>query len=193
MDISPPPSRQPIPPHARRVFRGVIFDVYQWEQPAYDGTVKLFEKLKRPDTAVVIPVTAEGKIIVSRQEQPGKIPFVGCLGGRVDAGENALEAARRELLEESGFVSDDWTLFDAVQPTSKIEWVVYTFIARNCKKIAEQALDGAEKIELSLVDFDEFTGIVTDEHFGEQEIKIRFLEARNDPEKIELLRKKILG
>src|ERR1700745_3312240 len=127
MEIKRPESKQPIPPDAKRVFKGVIFDAYQWEQPQYDGSVKTFEKLKRPDTVVVIAVTPENKILISHQEQPGKPAFIGLLGGRVDEGEEPLAAAKRELLEESGYESQDWDLFFAVQPVSKIEWGVYCF------------------------------------------------------------------
>ncbi len=31
MKIERPQPKQPIPEHAKRVFRGVIFDVYQWD------------------------------------------------------------------------------------------------------------------------------------------------------------------
>src|SRR3989344_5648153 len=57
-------------------------------------------------------------------------------------------------------------LFDAIQPVSKIEWAIYTFIAKGCKKIAEQNLDGAEKIELKFITFDEFIDLaVNDKKF----------------------------
>ncbi len=58
MKIIRPESKQPMPANAKRVFKGVVFDTYQWEQDMYDGTKKTFEKLKRPDTVVVFPVSA---------------------------------------------------------------------------------------------------------------------------------------
>ncbi len=87
-----------MPENAKRVYKGVIFDTYQWEVEGYDGSKKIFEKVKRADTVMEIAVTEEGKIILSKQEQPGRSPFIGCLGGRVDEGERPLEAAKRELL-----------------------------------------------------------------------------------------------
>lgn len=193
MKIERPKSKQPLPENAKLVFKGVMFDTYQWEVDGYDGSKRLFEKLKRPDTAMVIPITEDGKIIIALQEQPNKPPFIGAIGGRVDEGEDVLEAAKRELLEESGYVAKEWILFDAVQPVSKIEWAVYTFIAKGCKKIAEQNLDGAEKIELKFVSFDEFINLaVNDDKFGD-EFKIRILEAKLQPKKMEELKKLILG
>ena len=70
MNIERPKSNQPIPPDAKKVFSGVLFDVYQWEQKMFDGSVATFEKLKRPDTVVVFPVLPNGRIILTEQEQP---------------------------------------------------------------------------------------------------------------------------
>ena len=82
-----------------------------------------------------------------------------------DEGEKPLESAKRELLEESGLTSDDWELFSVYEPVSKIEWKFYTFIARNCKKVAKPHLDPGEKIKTKKVSFDEFLKIVDSEKF----------------------------
>src|SRR6266567_4147904 len=103
MNIEKPKSRQPIPENAKKVFEGEIFDVFQWEQEMFDGSRKTFEKVERPDTANIIAFTEDGKVIILDQEQPGKDKFVSLPGGRIDEGENPLEAAKRELLEETGF------------------------------------------------------------------------------------------
>ena len=192
MQISRPISRKPLPANARRVFQGVIFDVYQWEVDGYDGKKMIFEKVKRPDTVVVFPVTEDGKIVLIFEEQPGTRPALGTVGGRVDEGEDILDAAKRELLEETGYEASEWLLFDAVQPASKIEWAVYTFIARGCKKVAAQNLDGGEKIQLRVVDFDQFVELGCSE-FAESEMRIKLLEARLDPEKMRQIREVMLG
>jgi len=189
MEINRPKSKQPIPDNAKKVFGGVLFDVYQWEQELFDGTKTLFEKLKRPDTVVVFPVLDDGKIILTEQEQPGKEPFIGATGGRVDEGEDILEAAKRELLEESGYEASEFVLWDAQHPTSKIDWVVYTFIAKGLKKVAYMNLDAGEKIALKLVDLDEFIEIAINKNFVEKEIVPKLYEAKLYPEKKEELKK----
>jgi len=189
MQIPKPKSSQPIPEHAKMVFKGVIFDVYQWEQELYDGSKVIFEKLKRPDTVVVFPVLPDGKIILTEQEQPGKAPFIGATGGRVDEGEDVLEAAKRELLEESGYEAEEYILWNSQHPTSKIDWVVYTFIAKGLKKVADLNLDGGEKITLKPVTFDEFIDLAGNNKFAEKEIIFKLFEAKLYPEKKEELRK----
>jgi ADP-ribose pyrophosphatase len=185
MEIKRPQSKQPIPSNAKKVFKGIMFDVYQWEQELFDGTKTIFEKLKRPDTVVVFPVLPDGKIILTKQEQPGKIPFIGATGGRVDQGEDILAAAKRELLEESGYEAEEFFLWEARHPTSKIDWVVYTFIAKGLKKVSDLNLDAGEKIELLPMTLDELIEVATDEdtYFAEQEIVVKLMQGKYDEKK----------
>lgn len=103
MEIPRPKSKQPIPDHAKKVFSGVLFDTYQWEQKMYDGSTAVFEKLKRPDTVVVFPVLGDGTVVLTEQEQPGKEPFIGAAGGRVDEGETIFRRWR-ENTAKAGYL-----------------------------------------------------------------------------------------
>jgi len=191
MDIERPKSRQPIPDHAKRVFKGVIFDVYQWEQEMYDGARTIFEKVKRTDVVVVFPVLPDGKIILTEQEQPGSEPFIGATGGRIDKGEDILDAAKRELREESGYEAEEFILWDAQQPMNKVDWAVYTFIAKGLKKVGDMCLDGGEKIKLFSATLDELIDLATsseDRKFGEKEIIYKLFRAKLDPKKYEELK-----
>ncbi len=189
MKIERPKSNQPMPEHAKLVFKGEIFDVYQWEQECFDGSKAIYEKLKRPDTVIVYGVLPDGKILLSDQEQPGKDIFVGAIGGRIDPGEEVLDAAKRELLEETGYVAEKYVLWDARHPTSKIDWVVFTFIAKGLKEVASQELDPGERIKLRPVTFEELIEICASDDFRETEMKPRFIEAKHDPVKREELRR----
>ena len=190
MDIERPETSQPLPPGAKKVFQGEIFEVYQWEQKLFDGSTATFEKLKRSDTTSIIPITTDGKILLCAQEQPGKTPFTGVPGGRLEPGEDPLEGARRELREETGYDSDDIALWYAFQPTSKLDWAIYVFIARNCRKIGAQNLDPGEKIELKPLGFEEFIDAASqDESFLEIDVALRLARAKNDPAKMAKIKK----
>jgi len=144
-----------LPPQAKLIFKGQIFDVYQWEQELFDGSKAIFEMIKRPNTVQIIP-TSDEKIFLLEEEQPTKGRYHSLIGGRQDERETPLECAKRELLEESGMVSDNWEMLFTYDPYSKIDWTIYVFVARNCKKIQEQNLDAGEKIQVQIATFDEF-------------------------------------
>lgn len=192
MKIDRPASIQPMPPDAKHVFKGIVFDVYQWEHKLFDGTTATFEKVKRADTVVILPVTADKRIIMLDQEQPGRPPFTSFPAGRVEEGEAPDGAALRELQEETGYVPAELDLWYAIQPTSKIDWAIFVFVARGCRPEAEQKLDGGEKITMRLMSFEEIMATMTDVYPFNDEMALRFLKAKHDPAKMAEL-KKILG
>lgn len=184
-----PPARQPLPPNAKKVFDGVIFEVHQWEQELYDGTTATFERAKRDDTVTVIPVLPDGQILLIEQEQPTLEPYVSAPGGRVDPGEDALDAAKRELLEETGYEAAEWALIDAHQPAAKIDWAVFTFVAKGLRKVAELDLDPGEKIKLMPVSFEKFQQYELAEGVVGPHMMRKMLEAQIDPAKGEELKR----
>jgi ADP-ribose pyrophosphatase len=153
-----------IPKNAKRVYEGIIFDVYQWKQRMYDGSVQTFEALKRPDTVEVIAVQGR-KILIARQMQPGRSWIYSLFGGRRERNETPLATAKRELLEESGLVSSDWELFRRYKPYHKIDHTIYVYIARGCRRIQPPHLDAGERIRIRVVTFREFISIMTSGKF----------------------------
>lgn len=180
-----------MPESAEKVFDGVLFDIYQWKQKMFDGSFEIFEKAKKTDTVNIIPVK-DGKIVLTDQDQPGMESFISVPGGRIDAGETPLEAAKRELLEETGLASERITLWFSYQPFNKIDWAVYNFIAYDCQKIREQNLDNGEKISLMSMPFDEFVKISIQDNFRNTEISLKFFQALYNGG-MEKLRKMFLG
>lgn len=181
-----------IPQNARQVFKGTIFEVWQWEQQMFDGTSTTFEMLKRADTASVLAVVGD-RIMLQKEEQPGRAPFISTPGGRCDDGEEPLAAARRELLEESGYASDDMELLIEHHPSNKIDWAMYAFVARNCQKVAEPHLDSGERIEPMLVSFDELLRMPDNPMFRTSEIRELLLRARYEKDERDRLREKLFG
>ena len=169
-----------LPKNAKRVFKGEIFEVWQWPQKTYDGSVETFEMLKRPDTAVVIPVVGD-KILILTQAQPNRPKaFYSIAGGRRGKGETPLNAAKRELLEETGYVSRDWKLWNSVDPVGKMVWTVYTYIARDCIFWQPPRPDAGEKVSAKLISFNEFLNLADEPDFYEKELKNFLLRTRGD-------------
>ncbi len=182
-----------IPEKAKRVFEGVMFDIWQWDQQMYDGGTEVFERAKRKDTATVIPVVGD-KILIQVEEQPDKPePFLSLPGGLFEERESPLACAKREFLEESGYVSDDWVLWKKYDVLHKVVWVDHVFIARNCIFKEEPKLDSGEKITNRFLTFDEFLLLSDDETFRNREVAMYLFRARLDPKIKEEFYKLLFG
>jgi ADP-ribose pyrophosphatase len=188
-----PKKSKKLPKSARRVFKGVIFDVWQWKQKMFDGSTAVFEKLKRADTVNIIGTVGD-KIITLKQRQPDWEKYKNTLaGGRIEEDELPLRAAKREFLEETGYVSGEWILWKEIQPYGKIVWTVHNYFARNCVRKQEPAPDAGEKLETRIVTFQEFLRLADDPDFYEGELKSSLLRARFDRKYRKELRKLMFG
>ena len=192
-EVERPVSNQPIPEDAQLAFKGRLFEVFQWKQQQFDGSTKTFEKLKRPDTVVVVPVTPQGTILTTAQEQPGRSAFYGLVGGRQEASESVFQTARREMQEEIGYTCDKLSLWFATHPTTKIDWVVYYVIASGCVPTGLAQNDAGERVQLVEKSFDDFLQLAFEDSFVEVEIIPEMLKALIDNDTFDSLKAKILG
>ncbi|MEI6326798.1 MAG: NUDIX hydrolase [Candidatus Roizmanbacteria bacterium] len=180
--------RNPLPSHAKKVFNGHIFDVYQWEQEMFDGSKAIFEKVSRPNIAIIIAVTEDHKIIIEHQDQPNNHGLISTPAGRIERGEDELVGAKRELLEETGYTSDDWHLWKVSTPNEKIQCDVHYFIARDCKLTGKQHLDAGEKIRLEFVDFETFLALSESDDFRDWILGRYIMQVRLHPDKLSAFR-----
>lgn len=181
-----------IPKHAKKVFQGHYFDVYHWPQELYDGSVTTFEALKRRNSVQILP-THNGKILLTKEEQPHLGSFYGFFGGGVES-DDPLQCAKRELKEESGMVSNDWELLKVYNHFgSAIDWNVYLYAARDCKSVSTQKLDPGERIEVVPVDLPEFFRIIAKDGFRAVDIAFDLYKAKDDPVKLDSFKVKLFG
>lgn len=112
-----------------------------------------FFVLEGADWVNVVALTEAGEMVFVRQWRAGtgevtlEIP-----GGTVDPGDpSPLEAARRELREETGYVSDDWREIGWVHPNPAIlSNRCFTFRALGCRREGEPSPDGTEELSVEL-------------------------------------------
>ena len=145
---------------------------------------KVFEpyySYSRRDYVVIVASGTDGKYLCVRQFRQGikevttEFPAGGIertdgreYGSRsnASASENALEAARRELLEETGYVSDDWTHLLTVPSNATIaDNYAHIFMAKNCRKSGEQKLDETEFLNVRKYSSDEIEEMICKGNF----------------------------
>lgn len=119
-----------------------------------DGRVfSPFYSYSRRDYAVIVASDEEGQCICVRQFRQGiravttEFPAGGLEPGATP--ESALDAAKRELKEETGYVSDDWKHLLTIPSNATIsDNYASIFAARNCRKSSEQSLDETEVLSV---------------------------------------------
>jgi len=183
-----PYRKSTVPDNAELKFEGKLFDVYQWEQELYDGTMATFEKVVRSDTAAIYPVLPDGRILLVKDWQPHRDVIITPPAGRLEPGEMPVDAIARELLEETGYKAERVIPFYTNQPYEKFDWVVHVFIGKNCTKIQEPKVDAGERIELYPVTFDELIQLVIDGKVHQQGFTQRVLSSIPNPSEMEKLR-----
>ena len=126
-----------------------------------DGSVfEPYYSYSRKDYVVIVASDEKGNYLCVRQFRQGigevttEFPAGGIerKDGKdygpargVSASEDALAAAKRELLEETGYVSDDWKYLLSVPSNATLaDNYAYIFAAKSCRKAGEQNLDETE-------------------------------------------------
>lgn len=69
-----------------------------------------FYTIRLRNFVAVVPFTSDGRVVMVRHYRHGPRRMTHSLpSGFIEGDESPVEAARRELMEETGFVADDWT------------------------------------------------------------------------------------
>jgi 8-oxo-dGTP pyrophosphatase MutT (NUDIX family) len=109
--------------------------------------------ISAPDWVHVLALTRDGEAVLVRQFRAGihgdTLEFPG---GIVEPDETPEQAGARELQEETGFVAARWTSLGSCYPNPALQTNrLHTFVAHDCRKVAEPRLDPGEDARVELV------------------------------------------
>ena len=110
-----------------------------------------FFTVKIPDAAMIAAITEDGNILLKSEYRYAiGSDVIECPAGMFEKDEtDPLDVAKRELLEETGYISDDWTyLGPTLESTSKLTNRMHLFIAKNAVKVSAQHLDANEHLDV---------------------------------------------
>lgn len=110
-----------------------------------------------PDFASILAVTEDGKFLVFRQTKYSvQGVSLAPAGGYINAGEDPLLAAQRELLEETGYTAGHWMPLGSYPVDgNRGAGTAHLFLASGARRVAESNADDLEEQELLLLSRDE--------------------------------------
>ncbi|MDO8956319.1 MAG: NUDIX hydrolase, partial [Deltaproteobacteria bacterium] len=116
------------------------------------------------DWVNIIPLTSDEKVILVKQFRFGTKDFsLEIPGGMLDDGEPPAQAARRELLEETGYAGDEPILLGMVHPNPAIHTNrCYSYLIRNVTFSNPPQQDSTEDIEVQIVPLAEIPRLIRD-------------------------------
>ena len=161
------------------VYNGKLLHVYKDFVKLPNGRTTTREYIKHVGAACVVAVDENGCVLIEKQF---RYPF-DCVVTELPAGkldgkdEPPLDAAKRELREETGYTAGDWKYLGAYYPSvAYTDEVIHMFLAQDLKK-GEQELDSDEFLNVEAVPFGELLQLVMDNEIPDGKTQTAVLKA----------------
>ena len=154
---------------SEKVFDGKLLQVYRDTVILPNQNTATREYIQHIGAVAVVPVLEDGRIIVERQfRYPLNAVITEIPAGKLDSNqEDRLEAAKRELREETGYIAEEWKeIGDYIPAAAYCDERITIYLARGLKK-GEQELDEDEFLHVEAVPLEKLmeqvmTGEITD-------------------------------
>ena len=145
-----------------RVYRGDLLDVRRDRVRLPNGMEGTREYVRHQGAAVIIPILDSGKVILERQfRYPLNQVLLEFPAGKIDPGEPVELTAKRELLEETGFIASDWRSVGILHPcVGYSDERIEIFLARGLIRQSGQNLDHGEFLDLLEMSLEEAVAAV---------------------------------
>lgn len=148
-----------------QIYNGKIIDLYVEEVELPNKKIGKREVVKHPGAVAVLAVTDEGKILMVEQfRKPLEKTIIEIPAGKLEKGEDPLECAKRELLEETGYSCEKIESIGSFYTSPGFaDELIYLFFTDTLVKKGAQMTDEDEFLNVMEVSVDEARQMVKDE------------------------------
>ncbi len=145
------------------MFDGNLLKVHRDTVRLPDGGRGEREYIRHPGAVAVVALFDDGTVLLERQfRYPHRREFLEIPAGKLEPGEPHLDTAKRELLEETGYLAAEWRSLGTIHTAiGYSDEAIELFLA---KKLTHQAaqFDAGEFLEVLKVDLSEAIGMIRD-------------------------------
>ncbi len=147
---------------AETVHETRIFHVIRHWARAHDGELADFYVLSMPDWVQAVSLLPDGRFVMVEQFRHGTERLtIEFPAGIVEPGESAIECARRELEEETGYVAGSAEVVGQVDPNAALQDnELFIVVLRDCQPTGQKDEDPRERIRTRIVDPGELDGLL---------------------------------
>jgi ADP-ribose pyrophosphatase len=133
---------------SKEILKNRLFTVTEERAVDPDGFEINRSIIRHPGSAVMLAVDEKGRALLVRQFRlPASKSLWEIPAGRLDPGETALQAAKRELREETGYSARKWTKLSSFWPSpGYVAEKMNLFLARELKEGPQHPMED-ERIE----------------------------------------------
>ena len=162
------------------VYKNPWMTVQEDEVIRPDGNPGIYGVAKLLPGVSILPITDDGYVYISEEYRYGiEQNSIEAMSGGIDENETPLQAAKRELHEESGIIADNWTELSMVNPmTSIINSPQYLFVAKGLKFGATNR-EGTEVMKIHKIKFADVYQMVLDGNITHAPTCVLILMANN--------------
>ena len=145
------------------VYAGKFLAVHKDKVRLPDGSQTEREYVHHPGAVGVVALTEAGEVVLERQHRyPLRQDFIEIPAGKIDPGEAQLETAKRELLEETGYVAAEWIRLGLIHNAiGYSDESIELWLATGLEK-REAKLDAGEFLEVFTLPFKEALAMAED-------------------------------
>ena len=131
---------------SQEVYKGIIIRVEKDHVRLENGVETYRESVRHRNAVAVVAIDDEKHLLMVEQYRyPIGRKLVELPAGLIDEGEEPLEAAKRELEEETGYGAEDWQLLTEFYPSGGVhDEKIYIYLARKITEVTKPHLDGDE-------------------------------------------------
>jgi len=163
---------------SKDIYNGRILNVIRDTVELEDGSQAFREVILHPGGACVVPLTADGNVIMVRQfRYPHGVETLEIPAGKLEYGEDPAECAIRELREEAGASCGRFDSLGRTFPTPAYDKeIIYMYLARDLEFSQGQDLDEGEFLDVVTIPLSEALDMVMRDELPDAKTQIALLK-----------------